>query len=335
MPELSFIKKARPDLGWFGGFKLVNVILALIFALLYISFDWELIAGREFKDKANYNSYLEDNSSVLTYLDFNSFLDYVKAEWLWHYLIDVLVREGTLNNHAFFSFISFVIIFTYAFIVLSNANSWYLLFLFNPLIVDFGFAQFRNALSMAFLGLAIFTKQNALRYFLFLISIFIHTFSLFLIALFFISNFLINKFSNKKISLSGLRLRIISISVAIAFVLGPALSAILGMIGDRRVGEKDYSSSFSYLSFWMFSAFFFMINIKNVKINFFTVFALILLVSISLTIVTNGYSLRLLSTLFPFFIVTLASFNGDNKFILMGLFFIYTLLQWIFWLDLI
>jgi hypothetical protein len=166
------------------------------------------------------------------------------------------------------------------------------------------------------------------------VSALIHTSAILFIGLYFFAAWLQSNYL-KSGKLHVLRNRILLASGVISIAIGPALSTVLSLIGDRRTGDKDLSSSVAYLSFWIIASFLFMLNFKRIQLNVFTILSLILLLTVAMTVVTKGYSLRLLSVLFPFFIVLTANAVSRIRKPVIGVFLLYSIVQWMFWLRII
>ena len=314
--------------------KWKHTLLAACFAAIYVFIPWEKLYGIPFKDKQNYLDYSNYGQSVLTYLTFDGVLDYLKGEWLWHYTLDQLVRTELISAESFFNYISFGLVFVYSLIILANAKPIYLLFLFNPLVVDFGFIQLRQAWSMIFITAALFSKFRLMRIALLFVAAFVHTSAVLFIGLYIFSVWLGNEY-RKNGQLYELRNKILITAGFVSLAIGPALSAVLSYIGDRRTGDKDLSSSVAYLSFWIFASILFMTNFKRLQLNILALMTLILLTTVAMTVVTKGYSLRLLSVLFPFFVVLTANSVAKIRKPLVGVFILYTFVQWLYWLRFI
>jgi len=314
--------------------KISHVLAALVFAFIYVNIPWESLYSMPFKDKQNYYDYLAYGQSVLSYLTFDRMLDYLLGEWLWHYILDNLIRNEFLTAESFFNFISFSLVFAYSLIVLSKANPIYLLFLFNPLVVDFGFTQLRHSLSMVLIVAALFIRSRSIRIAVLALSALIHTSAILFIGLYFFSTWSVSNYL-KNGKLHALRNKIIIASACISLAIGPALSVVLAWLGDRRSGDKDLSSSVFYLSFWIIVSFLFMLNLKRIQLNVFAILSLILLLTVAMTVITKGYSLRLLSVLFPFFIVLTANSAPRIRIPVVGVFLFYSIVQWMYWFRII
>lgn len=334
MSQLRKAKIFKPDAVYKHNLKFWHILLSILFAFLYTSIDWEDFSGSQFKDKLEYIQYLEDGSSILTYTEFNSIIDYIKDEWLWHFVLDSLVRSEFITKESFFAIVSFSLVFSYSLIVLGTAKPWYLLLLINPLMIDFGFTQFRNAMAMVFIILAVFNRNVFFRTAFLATAVLIHTSALLFIGLFFISRYFFKQYvENGRITV--FRNKILLASLFLSVALGPALSFLLISVGDRRVGDKDVSSSFLYLSFWIFASILFMINMKRIQHTTLTTFSLILLLAAAMTLFTSGYSLRVLSVLLPFFIVLMANSTAKIKVPMVMAFVAYSMVQWMYWLKFI
>ena len=314
--------------------KWKHILLAILFSLIYVNVPWEELAGREFKDRQNYITYIEYGQSVLTYLRFENIIDYVTAEWLWHYMLDELVRSGQMTPEQFFLVISFSLVFLYALIVLGNASPLYLFLLVNPLVVDFGFTQLRHALAMVFIALSIFSNRNVFKIILISISALIHTSSVLFVGIFYASKYLVNAYQKSE-DLLALRMKVIGLGLSLSIVLGPAMATVLSLFGDRRAVDRDLSSTVLYLSIWIMVSAFLLFKLNKRRINELTVFTLILVTTVAFNALTGGYSLRVLSVVFPFFLVTLANTSLQVRLPILVAFAGYSFLQWLFWLRLI
>lgn len=311
-----------------------HVLIAILFSLVYVNIPWEDLSGKEFKDRQNYLDYLEYGQSVLTYLRFESIIDYVTAEWLWHYMLDELVRSGQFTPEQFFLGISFSLVFLYSLIVLGNASPLYLFLLFNPLVVDFGFTQLRHALAMVFIAMSIFTRATAFRIVLLSLSALIHTSSVLFVGIFYASKYLVDSYKKNK-DLLALRAKVIALGLGLSVVLGPAMSEVLSLVGDRRAVDRDLSSTITYLSMWILVSTFMLFRIQKTKMDELTIFTLILVTTVAFNALTGGYSLRVLSVVFPFYLVTLANSSVQVRLPILVAFAGYSFLQWLYWLRLI
>jgi hypothetical protein len=239
-----------------------------------------------------------------------------------------------MDPETFFSFISFALVFFYALIVLGNASPLYLLLLINPLVVDFGFTQFRHALAMVFIASSVFVKGTPTRIALLVISTLIHTSSVIFVGVYYVGKFILGQYRMSG-NILALRAKILSVGLALSVVLGPFLSILLGLIGDRRAVDRDLSSTTAYLSIWILISTVMLFRLNLARINELVVFSLILLISVSFNALTGGFSLRILSVVFPFFLVMLATANVQIRIPMLASFLAYSMLQWLYWLRLI
>lgn len=94
--------RSNKDIGLYQSkLKISHVLAALVFAFIYVNIPWESLYSMPFKDKQNYYDYLDYGQSVLSYLTFDGMLDYLLGEWLWHYILDNLIRNELVSAESF------------------------------------------------------------------------------------------------------------------------------------------------------------------------------------------------------------------------------------------
>jgi hypothetical protein len=130
-------------------------------------------------------------------------------------------------------------------------------------------------------------------------------------------------------------MKVIGLGLSLSIVLGPAMATVLSLFGDRRAVDRDLSSTVLYLSIWIMVSAFLLFKLNKRRINELTVFTLILVTTVAFNALTGGYSLRVLSVVFPFFLVTLANTSLQVRLPILVAFAGYSFLQWLFWLRLI
>lgn len=125
------------------------------------------------------------------------------------------------------------------------------------------------------------------------------------------------------------------VGCATSIILGPARFYLLSIIGDRRAEWQDLSSSFQYLSFWIVYFGLVLYNWKGTLNSYEGRVTFIVLAFISTSLVTESYSTRVISALFPFLIISMSQWNLTRLNIPLYLFIPYAFAQWLYWLRLI
>lgn len=312
--------------------RYVNIFNSLVISIFIVIIPWEKIKGVEFTDKVNYLDYVYYGKNILEYRDFDNFISFISNEWLWHYLL--LSIEGKVNYELFFLSISFFSLSTVIYYLINKNNVFYSILLLNPLLISMVMSQYRISLALGLVLMAIYLKNNIkLWYLLILAALLIHS----SVVLFILVNFLINFVSKMNIK-NNVFLVVIFILLGglISFMLSDFIFVVLDYFGDRR-SEYDtgnISSTFSYLSFWVFNLI--IISYNSIKLglrNYQEKISILILSVVSFNLIFDGYSTRFLAVFLPIIISTNLKLHPQLKSILIVVYIPYCLIQWIYWIQ--
>jgi len=175
---------------------------------------------------------------------------YFTREILW----DVLIRGGSdlfsVPVEVILSFVSFVSIFGFSFVVLVRGGALGLLLLINPLVIDYSMSQLRMALAMSFLLLALFVRNKIVVLLLVLMTFLIHTVVFAFVSIYFFIKYVPVLLSRIGFEVSGRSVALV-VAVLTCVAIGPLREILLGYVGDRRAEYSVQGGSLSYASFWI------------------------------------------------------------------------------------
>lgn len=313
----------------------------LVFVCIMMSIPWEdafyLVYGYEIGDLTYYRHYFLYEESVLDYAEFDHFIDYITNEFLWHYLIGILVHEVGVPIGYVFGAISLLTIFVFGRIVLSLAGVMALPLIINPLVIDFAFGQFRLALAISLLGIAYLLKdrKNAASVFFVVTSLFIHTASIIFIAIY-VCPLIIRAVVKrcKRAQLLELFLLVL-LGAFVSMLIGPLREAVLAYIGDRRVSYPDMSSSFKYSLFWIALLIPMFLYYRKILEFDYARYAVVILSLVAVNVFHGGYSTRFLAVTLPFVISSVFLLPKGIRVVSVLFFIIYAALQWLYWLKIL
>lgn len=316
----------------FGSFLALALFMLFMCAVPWVSI-YESIYQFPYEDRSVYSHYFLFEESVLSYVRFSGVKDYFINEFLWHYSVISLMNNG-VDLEVIFFFVSFFSLLMPAMLVLKYGKPWMLIFLINPLVVDFSFSQLRSALAVSILILA-FLLKDRYRYIaigVVLVAMFVHTASIIFLSIYIFILFM-DEFSRKlKLGKSVYLIFILIFGALISIALGPLREWILIFFGDRRAEYPDMRSSFKYSLFWMLMLFAMIFNYKEMIKSFFGKYSCVILSIVTFNVLHGGYSTRFLAATLPVIVLTIFDFERWWKICFISIFVIYITLQWIVWL---
>lgn len=295
------------------------------------------IHGYGFIDGEVYKNYFLYEDSILKNIELNTFLSYVSNEVVWHLSVDYVVNVMGGNIEWVFGFISVVCLFIFGLITIKHYGPVALVLLVNPLVVDFAFSQLRLALAISFLGAGyLLRSRNAyVALGIAFCAPFIHTASIVFFSIY-VGTIIIEKYScRSENSYRAQFLLLFLLGGIISLAIGPLRELILSAIGDRRAEYADMSSSLSYASVWILVLFAMMVRARVSLRENFQQYALVVMSIVAVNLLHGGYSTRFLAATFPFLISTILSFRGIYGIFLISALGFYSVLQWVYWLDLV
>lgn len=313
---------------------------AMVFSFIFLSVPWESIKvgvdGIGFFDRNNYISNI-GSGGRLDYFDYSTFLSKISGEYLWALITNFWVVDLNYSAESFLLFVSFVCIFSFSFFLIKKSHWVSLILLFNPLIVDFVVSQSRLALAFSILILSgyFYKKKKLGAAVLACLAAIIHTASFIFIFIFIAINFFLSIYKRNKISNEFLFLLLFVVGFLVSIMVGPARDFILSYFGDRRAIYHDMSSSLLYSSFWMLLLVpLFIEKYKNIYDEVYC-FSIVICSIVFWNYFFSSYSTRFISVGIPFIIYSIFSFSSVNKIIVAGAFILYSLMQWLYWLQII
>ena len=233
-----------------------NWLLSLAYAFMFIYLiPWVDIYGSEIADIFNYIArieYLAGGGNEAEYFG----LKWLMSEPIWKEII--LFIGYTFDDYrSVLYFISALTVFFYFSFLVKRIEFYVaMIFLLNPMSVDYFLAQFRNALAFSLLLIAydIYEKNREkikLPIFILIIATLIHVSMPIFIGVYYLLSRLNAKIEDKKYYLVAL---ITAIVMAIFMKYGSTL--LLAAIGDRHAGYDEYieSATISYSIAWFIIA---------------------------------------------------------------------------------
>lgn len=306
------------------------LLFSILYSLIIVSIPWDIIRGFQFEDYLNYVTRINE---LKVYGDSylnpgNSIVGAIISEVLWGYLL-LGVANSSITPGLFLVSVSFFCLFTISYYLFSNVSIVFgVLFLTNPLVVDFVMSQHRNALAFSLFLYVIMYDKKLPFYLIMVIATLIHTASLLLFPSYiacqqiaksqFVNSFLLKKTT------------IVIIGVFIGLVLTVGRKIILSSVGDRRAEYETVSVSLVYASFWFYilGSLLFLYKSKRDTVYY---YAILNLVIFSVLTLFNAYSARFLVLTYPFIVICIYKFKKDFAMGTFALFLVYQYFQWIFW----
>lgn len=307
--------------------------IALLFSLVMFTIPWEQLAGREFEDKEVYVENFIYLQSFGNEKEHANLKDFFFNEALW----DVVV----LNASSFFEVpvvtvlnaITFLCLFSFSRYLIKRHGAISVLFLVNPLVVDFAFSQLRLALAISLVMLAMSLRRRAWMLAVIVIACFIHTATLLFIAMWIVSSKIISRLDRWRAPVVLWALSVIGIGIMVSLIIGPFREGLLSYFGDRRVEYDLKAASFLYVSYWLFA----LLLVPLQKKNYFRDGANLLAVACMSTLVgatiLGVTGIRFVSAVFPLVVSSLLTMAQPlNSLLALGL-LSYSGLQWFYWFQ--
>ena len=313
---------------------LFSIIISSILSLVLAAIPWELWRGSEYYDRENYTNTIDDSLNKIYWFDYDTFLSKLSNEWLWHKFLDFSVDTLHLNSAEILYFISVFLVFTSSLFLARRYGYLSVIFLLNPLFINFMYSQLRLAFVMAllFVSYYLYKKNNKLYLLLVLITPFIHTSAVTFVAMFAAALMFEKTVKIKPIFKTTLS---ILIGLGIGIATGPLMSTILTAIDDRRSEYTDMSSSIVYMSFWLILfAYFSLKGLFESKHRTFSFYiSLMVLALVAVQAVMGGYASRFLVALFPFVIAAMLETKAKEQPIVIISYWAYSFMLWFYWIN--
>ena len=339
---------------------LLALFASLVMSLIMVWIPWEILKPDVFLDLGVYRNKFMFEISVLIEKNINTFWGFFINEGLWDVLIRYLSTDLGISLDSIFSFIAFFTIFVFCKYIAVRHGIAAVIFVLNPLVVDFAFSQIRMALAISVFVVAVDVNKSYVKYFLFFVSSLLHTALVLFVGVYFLCMSYFKRNKVRVLFFNSPMIFGVIVAFSIFFVIGPLRVLILNYLGDRRVDYSAGSSTLLYASFWFFYAFVMLLIIRNKKfVNVGAMMSLIWVLVFLLSTIFGMYGARFLSASYPFIISSMLTFLtmefknvvyrssidgemkintvnllGINVFLsifLLGMFTIYILVQWRYW----
>lgn len=289
--------------------SLYYFLLLPLFIYLMLNIDW--LAFSSLKNESDIFMYiyqLESGGyqSLFNELASGKSLSSILLEPLW--TIIILVMNNFATPKLIFTIIlPMIILISFSYYIYFNSKPIYVLALIHPIALLFYFNQLRLALAIAItLLMWTFLSNKKLFFLASIVTILIHT-SMTIFILVFYTCYLVSK--NYKWTNFKKLIFLTILGIVIAYLTGPAISNILGFLGDRRA--DGYSTDAWQVSF--ITSLYCMVLLILYYLNYYssniiiTFEASISIVFLSLVFFSyffvGGYPFRLFSTIFPVIII--------------------------------
>lgn len=291
--------------------KVVNtmifLLLTILLALLVFNVSWFNYTPLKYElDTFTYERVLDHGGYDLNFNELN-LLEFLSGEPVWALFVKFL-NSFVSSEVIFFIIIPFLTLLSYSLYIYRNSSHVFILFLIHPITLMFYLNQLRLAFAFCiFFIIYIVFKKNKNKIFFF--SFFLFLLHSSFITFWFVFLFVDYVSSRNKTEVHKISLAIVG-SFFLAFLTGPALSIILGFLGDRRA--ESYNNNIWQTS--LLTAFYCLILVSIFYLNFYfnklkklsfeqlcTVFFLAMVIFSSFFI--GGYPFRFLSAIFPIMVV--------------------------------
>jgi hypothetical protein len=314
---------------------IMNVGVALLFALLMMSVPWESLSSRGyFVDIQNYTDYFLYGESVLEYRRFDSITDYATGEWLWHLLAGYLINDVGVPIDVVFGTITFLCLFSFAYFLAARQAIWAIPLLVNPLFVHLAFEQLRLALAFSLLLLAYLSGKKLLLALSVVVFGMIHT-AIYLFAAIGFTIWLIKRFLlDKGIHLALVFGALFLVGIMVAAGTGMFGEVVLGYFGDRRatryVGE-DGGSGLKFTIFWVGVLTVAALQNRSFFASSENSYAVAILAFVASSFVFGGYAGRMIAASLPMIIMAMINFRAPLNTVTLVLYVSFISIHWTYW----
>ena len=305
----------------------------IAFCVIMLCVPWQELWNGRFIDRT---VYLNKFTVYLARPRFftGSVLAFIVDEVFFEKIIMLLAGKFNLPLEVIFGAISFLCLFVYSKYLTSKHGLIALIFLVNPMIVEFAFSQLRMALAVSLLMLALFRqKQRVLVGVLVALACSIHTASFLIVFIFAAAKFVSLRLAARSFNGIFCWLALIGAGLAVVMVIGPFRGVILSSVGDRRAEYSNVSQSIMYASFWMLL----LLMTGTQKKKYFqtegNAVAVVFLSVYAGATAFNTYNSRFLAASFPFIVSSMLALSLQKRVIIMPVYFLYAGAQWYYWLN--
>jgi len=318
--------------------RYANWLLALAYAYLFVYvIPWVDIYGEEFADIFNYIERIEYLERGGKEGEFSGIL-WITSEPLWKEII-IFIGHTFNDYRAALYGVSFLTVFVYASFLLKRVEFYIaMIFLINPMSVDFFMSQLRNAVAFSLLLIAYDIYESnrekvILPILILILATFIHMSMPIFIGVYYILYRLDQKIEDKKYYLVSL---ILALFMALFMKYGSL--ALLAAIGDRHAGYDEYieAASISYSITWFIIAVILatFANFSSSYERIFVAYAITFMAFFFFASVLNIFAARYVAVTMPMIIIAIKYLPKHIKQGTYLLLFVYTIYSFKYWLQL-
>ena len=294
--------------------SLLALVLISILVLTVFNVNWFYFTPLQYElDTFTYEKML-DTGMYASIIDTTNIIEWLIREPGWAFFLTKLNYYFSSYNIVFF-IIPFLIVFCYSIFIYKRSNFIYMFFLLHPIALMFYLNQLRLAFAFClFYILYIFLNNKKYLYILSFFIFIIHTSFLIFWVVFLYIEFLLSckKSNNYKFCMTFIG------ATFLTFLTGPAISFVLGVLGDRRAdsyGDSLWQTSlltslycFVFIMFFIFNFYF---N-KMRRITFEQLCTMFFLAMVVISpVFVGGYPFRFLSAIFPIMLIALYQLNKE------------------------
>lgn len=299
---------------------------------------WLRAHGSPMEDRRVYASQLVNGFLSFDVNTFDSALSYVTGEYVWGWVLDLLVRTFELPVDVAFGIISTFIVLTGSLVVARHARAIYATLLCNPIFVDLAFSQMRIGLAIALASWAHLLQRNSvpasiLRILLLAVACIVHTSAIIFIGLFLLCHWFANGSLRQRPWWSYAAVGALGVSASI--LLGPARGSILGQLGDRRALAEYTVSSLKFYLIWVALLSTLTLDWRAAKPSAIRYYSVAALISALLGAFIGVYSNRVLAVSLPMLIASLAGLSARWRPYIVLASLGNAVIYWFYWLHLI
>lgn len=305
----------------------------LIFTALMLTPPWDALTGG-FVDRAVYETYFGYEQSVLEYASFDTALDYLTNEYLWHFLLGYVIRDLGYQTDGVFYCISLAFLVLISTFFVRQAAPQFLILLCSPIIVDLAFSQLRLTLAISMVLAAYLSRSRVALLVAFAAASFVHT-AMVLFGFMLLVAVLVSMRSALVLRTKlNVLLWLLAAGFLVSLVVSPLRSHVLGLVGDRRAEYSDLSSTWAFNLFWIGLLVVFSAQNRLWFRSWRNSYSVILLTLVAGATVFRGYSLRFLAASLPVLVLSILALPRSQRTVMLACYSAYLTLQWVYWLRL-
>ena len=306
---------------------------SLGFALLMISIPWEKLRGRVFEDKEVYLEKFLYLESVLEDRGISNFREFFFNEALW----DLIVRGGVaifgIPVSVLLGYITFLCLFVFARFLICRHGWLSVIFLLNPMVVDFAFSQLRMAFAVSIVLFAFTLRRRAWLVLAVALACFIHTAILLLVVMYVITVKTSDWLRRKRFPAIFMGLLPVATGICVALLIGPFREGLLSSFEDRRAEYELAGASLLYASFWIGLLAVLPLQKQKFLENGVHLLAIASISTFVSATFLGVFGARFISATYPLIISSMLSLGWRTRQIVVLVFFFYTAIQWYYWFQ--